>query len=292
MAESTGISWTDATFNIAWGCEKISPGCAHCYAEAQADNGRMAYRQAGEIVGVWGRNRPRRTFGESHWNEPRRWNAKAQERGTRMRVFSSSMTDVFLDDATIDAEREKLWPLIRETPWLDWQLLTKRADRIAQCLPEDWAPDTYFNVWLGVSIESDDYAHRADYLRQIPAVVRFVSYEPALGPLDALNLDGLHWVIYGAESGPNRRPEDKDWARRMHQRCYDAGVAFYHKQSSGLRSGTGVELDGQIVHDFPAVDCPPWVHVPGLYKDSQILTPPAVVVQTAADRQRLLFGDD
>jgi hypothetical protein len=102
------------------------------------------------------------------------------------------MCDNFEGHPTIDAERAKLWPLIRATPWLDWQLLTKRADRIADNLPPDWGKG-WPNVWLGVSIENNDYVGRADHLRKIPAAVRFVSYEPALGPLDRLNLKGIDW---------------------------------------------------------------------------------------------------
>jgi protein gp37 len=108
------------------------------------------------------------------------------------------------------------------------------------------------NVWLGVSIENADYAHRADILRQIPAKVRFISYEPALGPLaDSINLDGIHWVIYGGESGKGYRKEDKQWARDMRDKCKREGVAFFHKQSSGFRNETGIELDGEIIHEFP-----------------------------------------
>ena len=129
------------------------------------------------------------------------WNREAEANGIRQRVFCSSMCDVFEDHPTIDAEREKLWPLIRATPSLDWQLLTKRADRMADRLPADWGGG-YPNVWIGVSIENNDYVDRADRIRDIPAVVRFISYEPALGPLDQLNLSGIDWVIYGGESGP------------------------------------------------------------------------------------------
>jgi protein gp37 len=143
-------------------------------------------------------------------------------------------------------------PAIRSTPWLDWQLLTKRHERIAQSLPDDWGQG-WHNVWLGVSIENNDYVERADYLNCIPAVVRFVSYEPALGPLDKLDLSGIDWVIYGGESGPNRRPEDKQWARDMRDRCWQHSprIAFFHKQSSAIRTEMGIELDGVIVREFP-----------------------------------------
>jgi protein gp37 len=161
------------------------------------------------------------------------------------------MCDNFEDHPTIEAERAKLWPLIRDTPWLDWQLLTKRPERMIDNLPDDWG-DGYPNVWLGVSIESNEYAHRADVLRQVPCVVRFVSYEPALGPLDKLDLRGLSWLIYGGESGPHYRKHDPAWPRAMRDRCRSAGVAFFHKQSPGRYPGTGVALDGEVIHEFPA----------------------------------------
>ena len=252
MSTKTKIAWTDSTWNLAWGCVKVSAGCTNCYAENLADHGLRAYRQEGEVVGVWGPNRPRRTFGASHWAEPLKWERAAAKAGLRHRVFCSSMTDVFLDDPTIDGEREKLWPLIQRTPNLDWQLLTKRPERIAECLPANWG-DGWPNVWLGTSIEDNRVAHRGDYLRQVPAVVRFVSYEPAIGPLDQLDLTGIDWVIYGGESGPGRRPEDKQWARDMRDRCHANDVAFFHKQSAGYRTEMGIELDGKIIREFPEI---------------------------------------
>lgn len=241
MGIETGISWTDHTFNIAWGCHKVSPACTFCYAEV------WAKRMGNE---VWGLKAPRKTFGIKHWNQPIKWNKNAIKEGKRKRVFCSSMCDVFEDHPTIIQELTKLWPLIKATPMLDWQLLTKRADRIALSLPDDWG-DGYENVWLGTTIENNDYVDRADALRAIPVKVRFISYEPALGPLDKLDLSGLHWIIYGGESGPHRRPEDFQWARDMNTRCNNSGVAFYFKQSSGLKPGTNPQLDGVTYYNFP-----------------------------------------
>ena len=241
MAEKTIIAWTDHTFNIAWGCSKISPGCTNCYADG------LANRYGWD---VWGPKKARRTFGDKHWAEPFKWNRQAEEEGRRHRVFCSSMCDNFEDHATIDQEREKLWPLICQTPWLDWQLLTKRADRIASCLPSDWH-DGYSNVWLGVSIENNDYVWRAGCLRDIPARIRFVSYEPALGPLDELDLAGLDWIIFGGESGPGYREMDLQWARDMWQRCRESRVAFFFKQSAAFRTELGTTLDGQTVREYP-----------------------------------------
>src|SRR6185436_18027435 len=121
------------------------PACAHCYAKTLSE--RWGFD-------VWGEENSRRIFGDKHWAEPLKWNAKAQAAGERRRVFCSSMADVFEDHPTIDQERAKLWPLIRATPWLDWQLLTKRADRILSCLPADFSRATYPNVWLGFTAEN------------------------------------------------------------------------------------------------------------------------------------------
>lgn len=241
MADKTAIAWTDHTFNIAWGCVKVSPGCKNCYADTQS-------RRYGHDV--WGPNKPRRTFGEKHWNEPLKWNRAAEVEGVRKRVFCSSMCDVFEDHPTINAEREKLWPLIRATPWLDWQILTKRAERIAANLPADWR-DGYENVWLGVSIENNDYVQRADHLRLVPATVRFVSYEPALGPLDQLDLNGIDWIIYGGESGAKYRNHDFAWARDIRKRCETFGVAFFYKQSAAFHPERGTTLDGELVRSYP-----------------------------------------
>lgn len=249
MSIKTIIAWTDHTFNIAWGCVKISPGCKNCYADTLS-------RRYGHSV--WGPKNPRRTFGGKHWSEPLKWDsdsaagiAGVRGDGFNHLVFSSSMCDIFEDHPTISEEREKLWPLIRATPHLDWQLLTKRADRIADNLPADWGRG-YPNVWLGVSVENNDYVWRAnDHLAQIDAAVRFISYEPALGLLPDLDLSRLDWVIYGGESGPGYRQHDLAWPRAMRDRCREAGTAFFFKQSSAARTEMGTTLDGETVRKFP-----------------------------------------
>lgn len=178
------------------------------------------------------------------------WNRDAREAGERRRVFCASLCDVFEDHPTANETRPKLWELVAACDWLDWQILTKRPERIESCLPDDWG-NGWPNVWLGTSIENMKVADRAAYLRDIPATVRFISYEPALGPLDDLDLTGIDWVIYGGESGRGYRPEDKDWARSMRSRCEADGIAFFHKQSSGYRTEMGIELDGEIVRQYP-----------------------------------------
>ncbi len=165
-------------------------------------------------------------------------------------VFCASLADIFEDHHAVDQARVRVWNLIRECPDLHFQLLTKRPENIVRMLPADWGVG-WPNVWLGTSIEYFALRGRADPLREIPAVVRFISYEPALGPLRGINLRGIHWVIYGGESGPNFRQDDRQWARDMRQQCEDEGVAFFYKQAAGKRSKTDPLLDGERVEEFP-----------------------------------------
>lgn len=243
MAERTIIAWTDRTFNIAWGCVKVSPGCANCYADALATR----YGHS-----VWGARAQRRTFGLKHWAQPLRWQREAAEKGIRYRVFTSSMSDVFLDEPAIQHARTLLWEVVRSTPNLDWQILTKRPENIPRMLPPDWGTAGYPNVWLGVSVENAEYVSRAAVLAAIPARIRFISYEPALGPIhEAIDLRGIQWVICGGESGARFRPMDLAWARGIRDRCKAEQVAFFFKQSSHRFTERGTELDGETVREFP-----------------------------------------
>lgn len=177
MAEQTGIEWTDHTFNPWWGCEKVSPGCAHCYAEG------VSNRYEGP--GLWGAGHRFRFFGDKRWAEPFRWNRKAEREGVRRRVFCASMADVFEERDELESWRSMLWATIEQTPWLDWQILTKRPEFARKWLAStyDRDPVPYPNVWMGVSIENARHTWRADVLREIPAAVRFLSCEPLLGSL-------------------------------------------------------------------------------------------------------------
>lgn len=250
MAEQTLIAWTDHTFNIAWGCTKISPGCSNCYAETLAT--RRGFT-------AWGPKGQRRVLSDNHWKNPAKWNRAAGRAGERRRVFCSSMCDNFEDHPVVASQLERLWEVIRDTPWLDWQLLTKRADRIEANLPDDWGPDGYHNVWLGVSAENDQYAReRIASLGTIPAVVRFVSYEPALGPIDwEAKLGGkrlvehVDWIIYGGESGAGHRGHDLAWPRATRDACEAHGVAFFFKQSPHYFTERGTTLDGETVRNYP-----------------------------------------
>lgn len=248
MGKNTNIGWTDHTFNIAWGCTKVSPACTNCYAETFAK--RTGFK-------VWGQDAERRVFGENHWREPVRWNAQAEKEGRRHRVFCSSMADVFEDHPTVDQEREKLWPLIKATPMLDWQLLTKRAERISECLPDDFDARTYPNVWLGFTAENQEwFARRAMAILEQPGLWRrpvlwFVSCEPLLGPIDfKFALGWIKWVIVGGESGVRRRPLDLENVRMLQRQC--SQTAFFFKQIGGLRPDSGgCELDGREYKQFP-----------------------------------------
>jgi protein gp37 len=247
MAEKTIIAWTDHTFNPWIGCAKVSAGCTNCYAET----GSKRYG-----LQLWGADAPRRIT-KTPWQNVLQWEKAAAAGvpgilgpGRPHLVFLGSWMDWAEDRPDLVETRARMWDLIRDCRHLHFQMLTKRPENIPAMLPADWG-DGYPNVWLGTSIEDMRVAWRADRLRVIPAVVRFISYEPALGPLDGLDLSGLDWIIYGGESGPGFRAEDKAWARSMHDRCSAAGIAFFHKQSAATRTERGIELDGKIVHEFP-----------------------------------------
>lgn len=243
MSESTIIAWTDHTFNPWMGCVKVSEGCRNCYAATLTKN-RMG-------LDLWGpASTTTRQVTKTPWQNVLKWNRDAAKAEERKRVFCASLCDVFEDHPVSNETRPRLWDLIRECTNLDWQLLTKRPERIVENLPIDWQ-DGWDHVWLGTSVEDMRVASRVDHLRSIPASVRFISYEPALGPLDDLDITGIDWIIYGGESGPGYRAENKDWARAMHQKCSDNGTAFFHKQSAGYRTELGIELDGKIVREYP-----------------------------------------
>lgn len=275
MGANTAIEWTDHTFNPWWGCTRVSPGCANCYAET------FAHRFGVE----WGKGETRRPATEKVWAAPVAWNKAAKKAGKRFRVFCSSMADVF-DDEAPEGARERLFTLIRATPWLDWQLLTKRPENIAKYLPADWGRG-YRNVWLGTTVENQAMADkRIPILLQVPAAVRFLSCEPLIGKVSfrwagwikypsnadgrSNHLDGLRgidWVIAGGESGIKARPMDPDWARDLRDQCEEAGVPYLFKQwgehgPDGVKVGkkiAGRELDGRTWDGFPKSSTTPEV---------------------------------
>jgi protein gp37 len=243
MAFNSSIEWTTHTFNPWWGCTKVSEGCRFCYAEALSNR----YGHS-----VWGPGRPRRLMSDAHWQSPLLWDADAQKRGMRSQVFCASMADVFDEEAPV-GQLARLWNLIRLTPNLDWQLLTKRPHRISQCLPHDWE-NGYHNVWLGTSVEDQRVISRIAHLTKIPAIVRFLSIEPLLGPIPNLPLEGIDWIIVGGESGPHARPVQPQWVFEMRRQCRAAGVAFFFKQWGGVnKKKAGRVLSGRIYNEMPKV---------------------------------------
>ena len=238
MAEKTRIEWTDSTFNPWLGCSKVSPGCDHCYAEA------LDRRTGGDH---WDPDKMPRVMSDENWRKPVRWQRIAHLTRTRRRVFCGSMCDWTDKNAPI-GQREKLWKLIWATPALDWQLLTKRAPNIAKYLPPDWA-DGYGNVWLGVTVENRHHGlPRIEYLRNVPAKVRFLSIEPLLEDLGDIDLTGIHWVIVGGESGHGARLMNTEWVKNIKCLCEVAGVAFFFKQWDGQG---GCFIDGGEVKQWP-----------------------------------------
>jgi protein gp37 len=221
MAKKTKINWVDHTWNPWWGCQKVSPACANCYAESIA-------RRYGHHV--WGPTAPRRMLSDAAWKEPLRWNRAADQEGTKHKVFCASMADVFEDRSDLLAPRLRLWKLIEATPHLEWLLLTKRPENIRRMTP--WGADWPRNVWMGVTAESQDYADlRVPVLVQQPAVVRFLSVEPMLGPVDLSPWRGLiDWVICGGESIRADRPLALEWVRALRDQCVEMGIAFHFKQ--------------------------------------------------------------
>jgi protein gp37 len=256
VADRTAIEWTDATFNPWWGCERVSPACAHCYADSLA-------KRYGHSL--WDASRTRRFFGEAHWKRPSRWHAAAEKRGIPHKVFCASMADVFEDHSELKSWRARLWSLIEETPWLHWQLLTKRPEVVTKLVP--WGNTWPRNVWIGTSIENARHTFRADILREIPASVRFVSAEPILGSLFAngtpkrrpLVLDGIDWLIAGGESGPRSRPCETGWVRELRDSCSATGTAFFLKQLGGHPDKRGKDkalLDGRLYRALPNAPLP------------------------------------
>lgn len=243
MAQNSKIEWTDHTFNPWWGCTKVSDGCKFCYAEAIANR----YGHS-----VWGPTAQRRTFGENHWKNPLKWNEEAAKVGKRFRVFCASMADVF-DERAPSEEREKLWQLIKNTPLLDWQILTKRPALIVDYLPQDWG-EGYKNVWLGTSVEDLRVVNRIEQLKEVPAIVHFLSLEPLIGPLQNLPLTGIEWVIVGGESGPGSRPMLSDWVEDIRIQCQENAVPFFFKQWGGTRKNqTGRQLNDRTYDEMPLV---------------------------------------
>jgi protein gp37 len=239
VGQNSAIEWTETTWNPLTGCTKISPGCKHCYAE------RMALRLQAMGQPNYARGF-RLTLHEHMLETPLRWKKPRF-------VFVNSMSDLFHKETPDDFIR-RVFDVMRRASWHVFQVLTKRSDRLLKLSPTiDW-PD---NVWMGVSVESADYAFRIDHLRRTGAKTRFLSLEPLLGPLTGLDLDGIHWAIAGGESGPGARPMREEWVTGIRDQCVAAGVRFFFKQWGGVfKSRTGRLLEGRTWDEMPAVQAP------------------------------------
>lgn len=225
MVENSNIEWTTHTFNPWIGCQKVGPGCDHCYAETWDARG-LQQRES-----RWGAHAARTRTAPANWRKPLAWNKAAKKSGKRARVFCASLADVFDNHTSIPPEwREDLWDLIYNTPYLDWMLLTKRPGNIAGMMPQE--AGRWSNIWLGCTITSRaEMLRDAPKLKSVDARVRFWSVEPLLGDIGEIPRDLLpDLVIVGGESGPRARPMHPDWARSLRDQCVAAGVPFFFKQ--------------------------------------------------------------
>lgn len=210
MGEQTQISWTNATWNPWHGCAKVSAGCKNCYMFRE----KKQYGQDPTLV----------VRSKTKFNDPLKWVKSGK---TPRYCFTCSWSDFFIAQA--DLWRSDAWEVIRATPQITYQILTKRPERIAMGLPDDWGTG-YPNVWLGVSVENRESKRRIDILRDVPATLRFLSLEPLLEDLGDLDLPGIGWAIAGGESGPGARPMHPNWARSVRDQCHAAAVPFFFKQ--------------------------------------------------------------
>jgi protein gp37 len=243
MGDHSAIEWTEATWNPTTGCDKTSPGCDNCYALTLSKRlkamGQAKYQNDGDPrtsgPGFRLTLHPDTLHIPGSWTTPRL-------------IFVNSMSDLFHNDVP-DSYIRQVFEVIADTPQHQYQVLTKRSKRLAEIGHRlDWPA----NLWMGVSVESSKYRFRLDHLRKVGAAVRFVSAEPLLGPLDALELDGIHWLIAGGESGPHSRPMEPAWVADIRNQCHAAGVPFFFKQWGGRTpKAGGRELDGRTYNEMP-----------------------------------------
>jgi len=226
---STGIEWTDKSWNPVTGCNKVSPGCIHCYAETLTKRFHANFPNGFDV-----------TLHYDRIMQPYRWKKPSC-------IFVNSMSDLFHEDIPLEFLKQ-VFDVMRETPRHTYQILTKRAARLFDLAPElQWSD----NIWMGVSVESQAYVNRVNALRGVPARVRFLSCEPLLGSLQ-LDLRGIHWVIVGGESGQRCRPICAEWVRDIRNQCDEAKVAFFFKQWGGRTPKSGGRLlDGRTWNAMP-----------------------------------------
>lgn len=234
MGLKSSIEWTESTWNPVTGCTKISPGCKFCYAEKMAGRlqmmGQPNYRNGFELT-----LQPHMLELPLQWKRPQS-------------IFVNSMSDLFHDGVPL-AYVQQVFDVMRRASWHRFQVLTKRAARLAELDPFlEWPG----NVWMGVSVESSEYVSRIDSLRQTRASVKFLSLEPLLGPLPGLNLQNIDWAIVGGESGHSARPVHEEWILEIRDQCRKAGVAFFFKQWGGRnKKKSGRLLEGRTWDEMP-----------------------------------------
>ena len=234
MAANSKIEWTQCTWNPVTGCTKISPGCLNCYAERMARRlqamGQPNYRNGFRVT-----LHPHMLEMPLLWRQPRT-------------IFVNSMSDLFHQDVPLEYIRQ-VFDVMRRTPHHRFQYDNKLTARLAELASELPWPE---NIWMGVTVESNDYAFRIDHLRQTDAAIRFISFEPLLGPIRECNLREIDWVIVGGESGPGARPMDRDWVVDIRDRCVAANVPFFFKQWGGVnKKRNGRTLDKTTWNELP-----------------------------------------
>jgi protein gp37 len=244
MSKSS-IEWTEATWNPVAGCSVISPGCTNCYAMRMAARlaamGQQKYVNTTRISGGRSKWTGKISLDEHSLEAPRKWKVG------RM-IFVNSMSDIFHESVPLEF-LQRIFDVMLDTPQHTYQVLTKRAENLEALAGQLPWP---CNIWMGVSVENNDYAWRIDHLRRTPAVTKFLSLEPLLGPLDALNLQGIDWAIAGGESGPGARAMNPEWVRSIRDQCLDVGVAFHFKQWGGVnKKRAGRLLDGRVWSEWP-----------------------------------------
>jgi protein gp37 len=234
MGQNSTIEWTGSTWNPVTGCVKISPGCIHCYAERMAKR-LQAMGQPNYVNGF------KLSLHEHVLELPLKWK-KPQT------IFVNSMSDLFLQDIPVNFIK-KVFDVMRAAHWHMFQVLTKRSERLLELSPNlPWAP----NIWMGVTVENNDYTFRIDHLRKTAAHLKFLSIEPLIGPLATLDLNEIDWVIVGGESGPGARPMSPEWVIDIRNQCQQAKTPFFFKQWGGVqKKKAGRELEGKTWNQMP-----------------------------------------
>ncbi len=234
MASGSSIEWTESTWNPVTGCSKISPGCKHCYAERMAKR-LQAMGSQNYVNGFKLTLQPRTLELPLHWKKPQT-------------IFVNSMSDLFHEKVPLEYI-QKVFDVMRRANWHQFQVLTKRAERLLELDSAlDWPP----HVWMGVSVENADYKSRIDCLRKTHAKIKFLSLEPLLGPLRHLNLKKMDWVIVGGESGPGSRPMQAEWVTDIRDQCRKVKVPFFFKQWGGVnKKRAGRELEKRTWDEMP-----------------------------------------